>query len=331
MSVLPANPHAFVTGGTGFVGMNLIERLLADGWRVTALHRPGANLKYLSRLTVTPVVADLTDAAAVERVMPEAPEAVFHVAGDLNMWSRRNEAQTANNVGGTRNVLAAAEKRGARCFIHTSTISAYGHHDTPVSESTPSNAPTSWINYERTKWLAEEEVRAAVRRGLRAVIINPCAILGPYDTRGWAQIFFMIRAGKVKGMPPGTATFNHVRGVAAAHVAAVERGVSGENYLLGGETAPFAELVRLMAERLGVTVSARVTPAAVLKLLGRVSSAVAAITGKPPEMSAEMAALMCARVLCGSDKAERVLGYRPEPLVQGIDDSFRWLRQERLI
>jgi len=110
---LAAPKVAFVTGATGFVGLNLVEELGRQGWRVIALHRAGADLKYLRRMPAQRVRGDITDPASLRRVLPEAVDAVFHVAGDTSLWSRHNAQQDRVNIEGTRNMVAAAfERRG---------------------------------------------------------------------------------------------------------------------------------------------------------------------------------------------------------------------------
>src|SRR5512139_2269299 len=101
----------FVTGATGFVGLNLVEQLLARGWRVIALHRAGSDLKYLARMRAERAVGDVTDADSLMRALPEGVDAVFHVAGDVSLWSRRNAAQDRINIEGTRNMVGAALAR----------------------------------------------------------------------------------------------------------------------------------------------------------------------------------------------------------------------------
>jgi len=322
---------AFVTGATGFVGFNIAMRLAADGWRVTALHRPSSDLSFLKRLPVNPVMGDILQADEIVRAMPEGVDAVFHAAADLNSWSRGNVAQTAVNVAGTENMVAAALARQAKRFILTSSISAYGHQNAPISEATASLAPNSWINYERSKWEAEQAVRRGISKGLFAVIINPCAIFGPWDRHSWAQMIYLIRDGKLKGIPPGSVTINHGAEVAKAHVAAATLGGNGENYILNGELISFDALFHLIAEGTGTELTARVMPSWLLKLIARIETAKAALTGKPPEITPEMAALLCAHTLCDTDKAERVLGYQKVAARTCVEDSIAWLRSEGLL
>src|SRR3954451_23508421 len=112
---------AFVTGATGFLGLNLVEQLTGLGWTAVALHRPTSDLTYLKRFPVRLVEGAVEDAASLERAVPEGVDAVFHAAADVTFWSRHRERQTRTNVDGTRNVVAAALRRGARKVVHTST------------------------------------------------------------------------------------------------------------------------------------------------------------------------------------------------------------------
>jgi nucleoside-diphosphate-sugar epimerase len=331
MTIANDKKTAFLTGATGFVGINIARQLVDKGWNVIALRRDTSNHAYLDRLPVEQVLGDILEPDTLTRAMPQHVDAVFHVAADLNTWSRRNAAQTAVNADGTSNLVAAALNRQAKRFILTSTISAYGHQSTPVSESTVSIAPRSWINYERSKWQAEEAVRRGQQQGLFTVIINPCAIFGPWDTHSWAQMIYLIRDGRLKGIPPGSVTINHVTEVAKAHLAAVEHGNNGDNYLLNGEVISFADLFRMIADQIGVELRAKVMPAPLLKFIARIGTALAVFTGKPPEITPEMAALMCAHTRCDTDKAECVLGYQKVPVKTCVEDSIAWLRSESLL
>lgn len=322
---------AFVTGATGFVGLNLVEELVAQDWRVIALHRAGSELKYLLGMDAERAIGDVADADSVRRAMPQGVDAVFHVAGDTNLWSRRNAAQDRINIDGTRNVVDAALERRARRFVHTSSISAYGLQRGRLDERTPQLGKYSTVNYNRSKHLAEEAVRAGVARGLDAVILNPGAILGRYDTRNYARLVSLVAAGKLPGVPPGALPFCHAREVAKAHVAAFEHGRKGENYLLGGTDASFVELVREIGAALGKPVPARPTPAWVLRLLGALGALRGALSGTEPTLTPETVRQATRELTCDCSKAMRELGYRAAPLREMVGDCVTWMTAEGLL
>jgi dihydroflavonol-4-reductase len=155
--------HAFVTGGAGFLGLNLIEQLMAAGWQVTAVHRATSDLSEITRFPVHLVEGDVTDPGSLRRAMPQAVDAVFHMAADTSVWSRHDNRQTRTNVDGTRNMVEAALAAGARRFVHASTWNVYGLEQGEIRETSPQLGATSRINYNRTKFLAEEEVRKVWR------------------------------------------------------------------------------------------------------------------------------------------------------------------------
>lgn len=321
-------PHAFVTGATGFLGLNLIPTLRNAGWRVTALHRASSDLRYLERLDADRVEGAVDDLDSVRRAMPANVDVVFHAAADTNLWSRYNARQTRTNVDGTRNVVTAALERGAGRVVHTSSIAAYGLHPARIDESTPQIGADSWINYLRTKGLAEAEVRHGIERGLDAVILNPANIVGPFDLRNWSTMIWLVHHGKLPGAPPGGGSFCHVREVAAAHVAAVEHGRTGENYLLGGVDAPYLDVTRIAGELTDRRVPARATAPWMIRLAARGGTWLAALTGKRPAVTPETATIVCADWTCGFEKAQDELGYRTTPLRNMVEDCWRWMVEE---
>jgi dihydroflavonol-4-reductase len=321
---------AFVTGGTGFLGLNLVSQLREAGWKVIAIHRESSSTKRLEGLGVELRKAGLEDASALAQAMPDEVDAVFHVAADLSWWRFHDDRQRRVNVDGTRHVVEAALQRKAKRFVHTSSVAAYGLGNPVIDERTPSTATRSSAGYVRTKWLGQEEVRKGIQRGLSAVILNPANIMGPYDTTGWARLFRLLKGGKLPGVPPGRASFCHVREVARAHIEAVAKGRTGEQYLLGGADATYVELAALMAALLGVK-APRPVPAYVLKTLGRVNDWVSYFTRKEPDITAANAELVCSEWRVDSSKAEKELGFGRTTLREMVEDSFHWLQREKLI
>jgi nucleoside-diphosphate-sugar epimerase len=324
-------PVAFITGGPGFVGLNLIDELLAENWDIVALHRATSNLKHLHDKDIQLVEGSITEPSSLITVFPDNVDAVFHLAGNTNLWSRRNHIQTRDNVEGTQNMVVAALKRQAKRFIHTSSTAAYGHHHHRIDEKTQSNADHSPVNYFLTKYLAEKGVRNGIEQGLDAVIMNPANIIGPYDYHNWSQLFILIDRQKLPGVPPATHTFCHVRDVARAHIAAFHRGKKGENYLLGGVETDYLTLAQEIGNMLGKPTPERTMPGWVLKLIGRVSLWGSYITGKEPDITPEKAFLITRDLLCNSQKAERELGYQTSSLKSMLEDCYRWMLSESLI
>jgi nucleoside-diphosphate-sugar epimerase len=323
-------PTAFVTGGTGFLGSNLVSLLKEEGWQVIAMHRGTTSADRLTTLGAEPRSAELDDVESLKRAMPEGVDAVFHVAASISWWRFDREQQERVNVGGTRNVAEAALARGAKRFVHTSSVAAYGIDQTNIDERTPSTAGKSPFGYVRTKWLAEQEVRKALQKGLTAVIVNPTNIMGPYDRTGWARLFRMLKEGKLPGVPPGSGSWCHSREVARAHLAAVTQGKVGENYLLGGADGTYAELTTMMAELLGVK-PPRPVPGLVLKAVGTVNEWLSIFTRKEPDMTYGSAVVVCSSWRVDSSKAVRELGYVPRSLREMTEDSYRWQRDAGLI
>ncbi len=186
------------------------------------------------------------------------------------------------------------------------------------------------MNYQRSKFLAEEEVRKVIARGLDAVILNPAAIMGPYDTVNWVRMIRLVCARKQPGVPPGRMSFCHVDKVARAHIAAVERGRRGENYLLGGTEAPLAELVLVIGEVARVATPARVSLAWLLRVVGQAGEWVSHITRKKPRFTPE-SARMATHLHCDCGKAVREPGFQSVPLCRLVEDSYAWLRGEGLL
>ena len=322
---------AFVTGGTGFIGINLIELLVEEGWEVTALHRASSNLQYLKRFPITLAEGSITDRDSLQRAIPEGTEVVFHVAGDTSFWKKNDARQDAINIDGVRNMVEVSAAKGVKTFIHTSSNSVWGRAKGVITEETPSDGKSSWINYERSKHLGEIEAFKGRELGMKVVALNPAEVLGPYDANNWGRMFFLLRDGALPAVGPSTVSPTHVHEVDRAHLAAVDKGVDGERYLLAGEDRELVEMAAEMAGLIGVK-TPRKAPPWVLKVYGRISVMIAAITGKEPDVTPELAEIATSSgVSFRSDKAVRELGYQIQPMSAGVRDTYDWLIKEGLL
>lgn len=319
---------AFVTGATGFVGLNLVQRLMAEGWDVTALHRPTSDLTFLNRFGPRLAVGEITDRASLLAGIPDGTDTLFHVAGNTSLWRKRDAEQTRDNVEGTRNVVEAARTKGVRRLIVTSSISAYGPVSGAITEETPSRAEKSSVNYERSKWQAQEIARAAVADGLEVVIMQPGAIMGAYDIGTWSRMFIMLRDGKLPGVPPAQLTFAHVREIVGAHIAAADKGENGGQYILAGENASMLELVTQISHLLGKPAPKKAMPLGLIRVAAVVGDFVSNLTGKEPAMTGEMVEAFSHPMTTTSAKAQRDLGYKVVPLQEMVKDCYDWMVAE---
>lgn len=323
---------AFVTGGTGFVGANLVERLTRDGWEVTALHRASSALDVLERFPARRVCGDLVDHASLLAAIPRDVDVVFHIASDLNFQTEKNATQTANNVDGTRHLVDAAIARGAARLVYLSTLATYGVHDGIVTEATPQTAADSSLNYARTKWQAEEIIRDAATRGLHTTILNPGGILGPFDRSTWGLFFFLVRDGLMPYVPDhGLMTWSHVADVVAALINAAATGEPGQNYILGGAEADLHAVLGLMAECLQVPFTTRKLPAPLLYDYAQVQTAIAAHFDEATVYTPEVMDVFAATYRCDDARAREHLSYRSRPLTEMVADAHTWLVAEGLL
>ena len=304
---------AFVTGASGFIGVNLVKQLGEAGWSVIAMYRETSDLTYLRQFPATRVIGDIGDRAFLESAIPEGVDAVFHVAGNVSFDSAGDEAQTHANVAGTRAVVAAAKARNAGRFVHTSTGAVFGLHDgVPIDETASSNADEIPVNYCRTKKAAEDIVLEAAAGGLDAVCVNPGNVVGPYDRVIWGPFVQAIASGAMTTVGSGGGAFCHIDETAKAHISAYERGRRGERYILAGANEKFATAAGIVAEIVGV-------------------EAPRATSKRNPDASDEIHFVTNQNQIMLCDKAMRELGFRPMPLRTMFEDLCRWMREEGML
>lgn len=325
--------HAFVTGATGFLGRNLVEQLAERGWKITAADRGEARFEALRLRNVDRVRCGLLDPEGLVRAIPEGVDAVFHLAADLTMWARHGPRQLRTNVEGTRNVVAAAVRKGAGKFVFTSTWNTWGHRPCgpPLTEDMPQRGDVSPVLYDRTKFAAETIVRQAAAGGLPAVILNPCHIVGRYDTRSCARLIRLVHQRRLPAIPPGSDVFCHAGAVAAAHVAAAESDHATGNYLLPGPAATYGEVVHAIGRMTGRTVPKCALPAWLFRAIAHARNAAGNLCGTEPDLTPQAAHVMLAERRVASDRAERELGYRSPDLETMLRDCYDWMRRDGIL
>lgn len=170
-----------VTGAAGFLGSHVTRQLVARGENVRVLMRASSSNRAISDLSLEYVTGDLRDAASLERAMKDVKR-VFHVAADYRLWAKKPKDIYDSNVGGTKNLLAAAKNAGIEQLIYTSTVAtiAVDRPEIP-NEFTDSKLEEMIGHYKRSKWMAEQEALQAARNGLPVIVAMPTTPVGPWD------------------------------------------------------------------------------------------------------------------------------------------------------
>jgi nucleoside-diphosphate-sugar epimerase len=324
--------RVFVTGGTGFVGHHVLARLVEAGHQVRALRRGAVGGRWAGPAGVAWVPGEVLDRASLEAGMAGC-EAVIHAAAQLSTSRRDFGRQREVNVGGTENAVAAALRSGIRRFVHTSSIAALGR---PVRGAVADEQqPYDWepgFNYQETKRDSERVALAASQQGMEVVSLNPALVLGPEEPhRRSLRLLRVVKRGLARLAPPGGNTICDVRDVAAAHVAALSRGRSGERYILGGPYVSFEELLTLYARALQRPAPVAAVPASLVRagqlaLFGFERLAPVPLPASPAYLS-----VFLLERRYTSARAEGELGYRTRPARETVGDTVAWYRAQGLV
>jgi dihydroflavonol-4-reductase len=318
---------ALVTGGTGFVGANLVRELLADGHRVRVLARAGGDRRALEGCAVDIAEGDLLDVAAVRAAVAGA-EHVYHVAADYRLWARDPRELYRANVDGTRHVLEAASRAGAARIVHTSTVGALGipADGTPGDESTPASLADMVGPYKASKFLAERVADELAARGAPVVIVNPSAPVGPWDVKPTptGQMIVDFLAGRMVGSLDTGLNLVHVRDVARGHILAAARGRVGARYILGHRNMSLLEIFRALAVLTGRPAPRFRVPYAVAWLAAAGMEGWARVSGRAPQVPLTAVRMARKRMFFDAGRAVRELGLPQTPVEVALRDAVEW-------
>lgn len=314
-----------VTGASGCIGSNLCARLTELGHDVRALVRPASNLLALRGVPVRCVSGDVTDPPSLRAAM-EGCDTVFHAAAIVSFRRSLMEEQHRVNVLGTRAVVQACLESGVQTLVHTSSVAALGW--APDGELTREEEPYSLPaerGYRASKHLSELEVLAGAAQGLRAVIVNPSVVLGERDVnfRG-GQIVRDVRRGLTLFAIKGGMNVVWVGDVVEGHIAAAERGRTGERYILSGENLTHREVFERTARVVGGLRPVALIPVPLLRFAAGVMEDAAGILGTTPVLSRDIVAAAGRHQWYSCAKAEKELGYRPHGFEHAVRAAFDW-------
>ncbi|MDJ0733362.1 MAG: NAD-dependent epimerase/dehydratase family protein [Nostocaceae cyanobacterium] len=316
----------FVTGSTGFIGANLVRLLLQKGYRVRTLVRSHSCLDNLRELNVEIVTGDLNDPELWQQM--QGCQYLFHVAARYSLWQREKQALYDDNVIGTRNVLAAAQKAGIERTVYTSSVAAIGvgKNGEVVDETHQSPLETLVGHYKKSKFLAEQEAIKAAARGQEVVIVNPSSPIGPWDIKPTPTGEIILRFLQ-RQMPFYVDTglnFIDVRDVASGHLLALQKGKSGDRYILGNQNLSLKQLLDKLSQITGLTAPQRSVPPWLPLSVAWIDEKILAPLGKTPTVPIDGVRMSEQTMYYDPSKAVRELGLPQSSLNKALKDAIDW-------
>lgn len=321
--------RALVTGGRGFIGAHVVAVLAADGADLVVYDAAPVDG---ARTDVEHVVGDICDEQALTRAMSGC-DAVFHLAALYSFSPRDAEEMERVNVGGTRAVLASAQRAAVARVVHTSSCATCGPAvGRPADER---DHPPDWqlkVAYKRTKVASEKVALDAARAGQDVVVVNPTAPVGPGDRRPTptGKMVADVVSGRIRAFV-GTAALNvvDVRDVARGHLLAHRKGRRGERYLLGGENLRLAEVFAIVAGHAGRPAPRVRVPYPLVHGAAWAAHLASRATGREPRLLV-LDEVRLARLpeRFAIDKAPRELGYTWRPADDALRDAVAAVRED---
>jgi nucleoside-diphosphate-sugar epimerase len=320
-----------VTGGTGFTGTALVQRLIHDGHEVVVLdYKEGLQCDALRAMGARVAIGTVTDAEAVDRCM-EGVEVVHHLAAAFRELNVPEQYYYDVNVNGTRTVLEKAVRHGVRRFIYCSTCGVHGNVAHPPAGEDAPIAPADY--YQRTKYEAEPLVLEYHKRGLPCVILRPAAIYGPGDPERFFMIFKRVATGTFPMFGSGRTLYHplYIDNLVDAFVLAQQPGVGdGGAYLIADETYwPIEDIVRKTGEALGVRVKIQHYPVMPVVIAGHIMETLCKPFKITPPIFPRRVDWYRQNRAFDITRAKKDLGYRPAiDLDEGLRRTGAWYKEK---
>jgi dihydroflavonol-4-reductase len=319
-----------VTGATGLIGNAIARDLVARGHAVRALVRDLDRARAVLPERVELVRGDVTEVETLPAAVSGA-EWVFHAAGMPEQWQRDESIFDRVNRQGTANILDAALAARVKRVIYTSTMDVFAARAGGTLVESNIDREPKHTAYERSKQAAEVEAEARRARGLDLVYVNPGAVYGPSPAHvGLNSFFIQLCRGKMPMVPPGGMSVLYVDGCTQAHVAAAERGTSGERYLVADQHVSCATLAGEISRQAGVKLP-RKGPVWMVRALAGVSAPLARVFGFRPLVAPGQLTFLLWDAHVNADKAKKELGFAPLPLATGVEKTLAFLRAQGLV
>ncbi len=328
MSIVSSPRQILVTGGAGFIGSNVV-RILRHRYpdaHLRVLHLPQENMLNLKGVQGVELMAgNLLNLHDVQRAVAGC-DVVFHLAAIYALWLPDMDLMDRVNVDGSRLVLEECLQQGVKRVVYTSSFAVFAGQglDTACNERSPFALGDS--HYSRTKYESHKLAERYARQGLDVVIVCPAAPVGPGDvgpTPTGTILTEMFKTPVAIALAT-EANYIDVRDCAMGHVLALEKGRTGESYILGGENFTHEDIVRRALRITGIRRPLIVLPPDVLKPVAWVLTAMARFTKKAPFTTTVELEVTKKGLIADASKARHELGLTVRPIEETLRDAIAW-------
>jgi dihydroflavonol-4-reductase len=320
----------FLTGATGFVGAHVAKHLACQGAQLRLLVRPTSKLANLEGLQAETVIGDLLQPESL-RTSIRGCDALMHVAADYRLWVRDPKTMYAANVEGTRSLLRIAREENVGRVVYTSSVATMGFKSdgTIVDETTPVSLVDMVGHYKRSKFMAEQVAVEAAHAGQQVIILNPTTPIGPQDIKptptGRIIVDFLNK--KFPAYLDTGLNLVDVIEVARTHAAALEKGRSGERYILGGENLTLKQILDKMSAITGLPSPTMKVPHVVAMIFAFFDETITGrMLGREPRATVEAVRMGKKKMFASSAKAQRELDFRIVPVYPALRAAIEWFR-----
>ena len=315
-----------VTGAAGFLGSHVTRQLVARGENVRVLLRPSSQNRAIADLPLEYVTGDLRDPASLDRAM-KGVQRVFHVAADYRLWAKHSKEIYDSNVGGTKNMLAAAKRARVEQFIYTSTVATIAV-DRPAlpNESTDAKLEEMVGHYKKSKWMAEREALNAAKEGLPVIVAMPTTPVGPWDWKPTptGKVIVDFLNGAMPGYVETGLNFVGVEECAAGHMLVAEKGKVGERYLLGGENLTLKQVLDALAKITGLPAPKLKIPHSLALGVAYANTAFSRLIAREPGIPVEGVKIAQHMMFVDCSRARKELGFKPGSVAAAFERAVRW-------
>ncbi len=321
-----------LTGATGFLGHNLIPRLIKSGYAVRALVRPTSDVTFLQEWGVELAYADdISDATAVNQACRGCKQ-VIHAAGRFRFWGSE-AAFYKTNVLGTTAVLQAALSAGVERFIHISSIAVVGNSAAQLIDETTRCHPQE--PYQISKFEGEKQALAAYKNeGLPLIVLRPGAFYGPWGRYAFNRLFFEepLKGWRIKVDGGRHITFPvFAPDVAQGVMLAMDNGRFGQIYNICGQSLDHNSVNDMVSDRAGISRWRFNFPSSLVMLLARSWTALSQLTKREPFYPINMAPYVFQDWHVSNEKAKQELGFIPTPFAEGVQKTLEWYWEQGIL